>query len=120
MPNVTQGFANYLFGKSGQITASLRGRADACRQDYLAVTAAGAAKNKRRWETLLARTSSGPAELIGSQRPILLLDEATSSLDGATEVQLLKNLRAMTDRTVIIVTHRPAVLDYVDEEVRFG
>lgn len=68
MPNVTQGFANYLFGKSGQITASLRGRADACRQDYLAVTAAGAAKNKRRWETLLARTSSGPAELIGYSR----------------------------------------------------
>lgn len=60
------------------------------------------------------------ARAIYSQRPILLLDEATSSLDGATEVQLLKNLRAMTDRTVIIVTHRPAVLDYVDEEVRFG
>ena len=60
------------------------------------------------------------ARAIYSSRPILLLDEATSSLDGATEVQLLKNLRAMTDRTVIIVTHRPAVLDYVDEEVRFG
>ena len=59
------------------------------------------------------------ARAIYSDRPVLLLDEATSALDDATEKQLLKNLRAMTERTVIIVTHRSAVLDVTDTEVRF-
>ncbi len=47
------------------------------------------------------------ARAIFSQRPILLLDEATSALDAQTEEQMLQNLRDMTDRTVLIVTHRP-------------
>lgn len=59
------------------------------------------------------------ARAIYSDRPVLLLDEATSALDDATEKQLLKNLRAMTERTVIIVTHRSAVLDVTDTEIRF-
>jgi ATP-binding cassette subfamily B protein len=59
------------------------------------------------------------ARAIFSDRPILLLDEATSALDDDTEKQLLKNLRAMTERTVIIVTHRSAVLDVTDTEIRF-
>lgn len=59
------------------------------------------------------------ARAIYSDRPILLLDEATSALDEETEKLLLKNLRAMTDQTVIIVTHRPAVLEVTDQEVRF-
>lgn len=59
------------------------------------------------------------ARAIYSDRPVLLLDEATSALDDATEKQLLQNLRAMTDRTVIIVTHRSAVLDVTDTEIRF-
>ena len=59
------------------------------------------------------------ARAIYSNRPVLLLDEATSALDDATEKQLLKNLRAMTQRTVIIVTHRSAVLDVTDTEIRF-
>lgn len=59
------------------------------------------------------------ARAIFSNRPILLLDEATSALDEETEKLLLKNLRAMTDQTVIIVTHRPAVLEVTDQEVRF-
>ena len=59
------------------------------------------------------------ARAIYSDRPVLLLDEATSALDDATEKQLLQNLRAMTERTVIIVTHRSAVLDVTDTEIRF-
>lgn len=59
------------------------------------------------------------ARAIFSDRPVLLLDEATSALDDETEKQLLKNLRAMTERTVIIVTHRSAVLDVTDTEIRF-
>lgn len=59
------------------------------------------------------------ARAILSGRPVLLLDEATSALDGATETQLLKNLRAMTDRTVLIITHREAVLDFCDKRIHF-
>lgn len=59
------------------------------------------------------------ARAILSDRPILLLDEATSALDGATEVQLLQNLRAMTDRTVLIITHREAALAVCDREIHF-
>lgn len=57
------------------------------------------------------------ARAIYSNHPILLLDEATSSLDTRTEAKLLKNLRAMTDRTVVIVTHRRAALDICDREL---
>ena len=49
----------------------------------------------------------------------LFLDEATSSLDPVTEKQLLKNLRTMTDKTVIIVTHRTAALDFADRCIHF-
>lgn len=59
------------------------------------------------------------ARAIFSRRPILLLDEATSALDEETERKLLRNLRAMTDQTVIIVTHRTAVLEITDQDIRF-
>ena len=59
------------------------------------------------------------ARAVLSGRPILLLDEATSALDGATEEQLLKNLRAMTNRTVLIVTHREAALNFCDKRIHF-
>lgn len=59
------------------------------------------------------------ARAIFSQRPILLLDEATSALDEQTETTLLDNLRAMTDKTVIIVTHRPKALDITDKIIHF-
>jgi len=49
---------------------------------------------------------------------ILLLDEATSALDTDTERQLLHNLLSEEHRTVICVTHRPAVIDYCDQVVR--
>ena len=59
------------------------------------------------------------ARAIFSESPILVLDEATSALDDATEKQLLENLRALTDKTVIIVTHRAAALDICDRKVEF-
>ena len=59
------------------------------------------------------------ARAIFSERPIMLLDEATSALDEATEAKLLDNLRVMTDKTVIIVTHRPAALDITDKIITF-
>ncbi len=60
------------------------------------------------------------ARAILADRPVLLLDEATSALDEATEAKLLSNLRAMTDKTVIIVTHRPAALAVCDRQVGFA
>ena len=56
---------------------------------------------------------------IFSDSPILLLDEATSALDEATEKRLLENLRDLTDRTVIIVTHRKAALSICDRILNF-
>lgn len=60
------------------------------------------------------------ARAIYSERPVLLLDEATSALDARTEEAVLGNLRSMTDKTVIIVTHRPAALKLCDRQVAFG
>ena len=60
------------------------------------------------------------ARAIFSACPILILDEATSALDAETERQLLKNLRAMTDKTVLIVTHRPAALSVCNQQIVFG
>lgn len=59
------------------------------------------------------------ARAIFSDRPVLLLDEATSALDEETELRLLDNLRSMTDKTVILVTHRPAALEIADKIIRF-
>lgn len=60
------------------------------------------------------------ARAVFSDRPVLLLDEATSALDETTEAQLLANLRQMTDKTVLIVTHRPAALAIVDRTVELA
>lgn len=48
-------------------------------------------------------------------RPIMLFDEATSALDPETERQLLHNILSNHDKTVIFITHRPAVVDYSDQ-----
>ncbi|MBR0216536.1 MAG: ATP-binding cassette domain-containing protein, partial [Clostridia bacterium] len=59
------------------------------------------------------------ARAIFSRSPILLLDEATSALDEETERHLLENLRSMTDKSVVIVTHRPAALTICDRVLEF-
>ena len=59
------------------------------------------------------------ARAIFSDSPILLLDESTSALDADTERRLLENIRRMTDKTVVIVTHRDAALSICDRVLRF-
>ena len=59
------------------------------------------------------------ARAVYSGSPVLLLDEATSALDENTEARLLENLRQMTDKTVVIVTHRPAALGICDRVIEF-
>lgn len=63
-----------------------------------------------------AGLSEGQAQRIAVARALysgagfLLLDEATSALDEQTESRLLENIAAMDEKTVLIVTHRPAAL----------
>ncbi len=59
------------------------------------------------------------ARALFSERPIILLDEATASLDAATERRVLENIKALPGKTVIIVTHRSAALDYCDQVISF-
>ena len=68
MPNVTECLVDYLFNKATTITDEIKAKAEACREDYLAVTAAGAVKNRSHWERLLACTPDGTAELIGYEK----------------------------------------------------
>ena len=51
-------------------------------------------------------------------RAVMLFDEATSALDPDTERQLLQNILASHNRTIIFITHRPAVVDYCDQTLR--
>lgn len=62
--------------------------------------------------------SEGQAQRIAIARavlrdaPVLLLDEATSALDVATERQVLRNIiKQHPNKTCIVTTHRPSVLN---------
>ena len=48
-------------------------------------------------------------------RPVMVFDEATSALDPDTERQLLQNILSKHDKTILFITHRPAVIDYCDQ-----
>ena len=94
----------------------------ACAEEFVSELSDGA-------DTLLGERGTGLSEgqmqrlsiarAIFSGSPVLLLDEATSALDAETERRLLENLRAMTDKTVVIVTHRPAALTICDRVLDF-
>lgn len=53
-------------------------------------------------------------------RSVMLFDEATSALDPDTEQRLLRNILTDKRKTVIFVTHRPAVTDYCDQSITLG
>lgn len=55
-------------------------------------------------EGQIQRIAIARAVLTGA--PIVLLDEATSALDEVTEKKVLLNLKELTDRTFIFVTHK--------------
>lgn len=57
------------------------------------------------------------ARAILSKAPVILLDEATSALDEETELQLLKNLRGLRDKTCIIISHKKAAEDFCDRVI---
>ncbi len=53
-----------------------------------------------------------------SGAPIILLDEATSALDEATELKLLSNIRKLSDKTCILISHKKAANALCNKEVR--
>lgn len=54
------------------------------------------------------------ARALCSDAPILLLDEATSALDEATEEKMLSNIKALKDKTCIIISHKECALKLSD------
>ncbi|MGL4634880.1 MAG: ATP-binding cassette domain-containing protein [Beijerinckiaceae bacterium] len=61
------------------------------------------------------RQSLALARALVGNPPTLVLDEPTSDMDGRTELDVVKRLSAtLAGRTLILVTHKPALLDLVD------
>ena len=71
-------------------------------------------------ETLLGENGLGLSEgqiqrlavarAIYRDAPIILLDEATSALDEETECTILENIKRLSHKTCLIITHRPAAV----------
>ncbi|WP_186785752.1 thiol reductant ABC exporter subunit CydD [Streptomyces misionensis] len=56
-----------------------------------------------------------------ADRPLLVLDEPTAALDGVTEAEVVSAVRRLVvGRTVLVVVHRPALLEVADRVVRLG
>ncbi len=58
------------------------------------------------------------ARALITEAPVLLLDEATSALDETTETKVLENIRRMTGKTVLFITHRNTSLKACDRIIR--
>ncbi|WP_026919473.1 ABC transporter ATP-binding protein [Gordonia shandongensis] len=64
------------------------------------------------------RQRVGLARALAKPAGLLLIDEATSALDVVTERAVVDSLRRIRgDRTVVIVTHRPALVSLADSVV---
>lgn len=60
----------------------------------------------------------GIARALYKKPEVLILDEATSALDGETSEKVLQNLKkAMSGKTVILITHNEKTLKYCDQVV---
>ena len=69
------------------------------------------------------RLSGGQRQIVAIARALLtapkllLLDEPSSMIDPATEQRLIARLRALPDTTIVLVTHRMAMLALIDRLV---
>jgi thiol reductant ABC exporter CydD subunit len=67
------------------------------------------------------RQRVGLARAFLRQAPLLLLDEPTANLDGATEDEVLADLRrVLRGRTALLVAHRPALVALADRVLELG
>ena len=58
------------------------------------------------------------ARALLADAPVIVLDEPTAHLSADTAQQLVADmLTATSDRTVLLITHRPEGLDLVDEVI---
>lgn len=111
------------------------GRPDATREEVVAAAKKAGAEEFIRnleggYEYRIAQNaknlSGGQAQRIALARAylatpeILLLDEPTSALDLATEAEIIQELAKLRGHTLILSTHRPAVLKFVDRVVNIG
>ena len=123
MSGTIRGIVSFADPAAAQDEARLaRALRIACAADFVAELEQGA-------DTVLGERGTGLSEgqmqriaiarAVFADCPVMLLDEATSALDEATERQVLHNLREMTDKTVLIVTHRPAALSICDRVIAF-
>lgn len=67
-------------------------------------------------EGQVQRVAIARAILTGA--PVILLDEATSALDEATELKLLDNIKKLSDKTCILISHKKAANAVCNKEVR--
>jgi ABC-type bacteriocin/lantibiotic exporter with double-glycine peptidase domain len=102
------------------------GQPDACREDIVAAARLAGAdefigKLRHGYETVLAEgarsLSAGQRQKLALARgflrrvPVLLLDEPTAHLDPVSADRVIAAVEGqLTDRTVILVTHRPLPL----------
>jgi len=69
------------------------------------------------------RLSGGQRQIVAIARALLmrpkllLLDEPSSMIDPATEQKLIARLRGLKDTTIVVVTHRMAMLALIDRLV---
>ena len=63
----------------------------------------------------------GIARALCAARPIVLLDEPTAGLDAETEEHVLRTLTEFAHRrTLIVSSHRPAVMAWADHTITLG
>ena len=119
---------------SGSIRDNIRFYRDSCTEEKIALCAEIAQMGEflqelpKGLDTVLKEGGEGLSEgqiqriaiarACLSDAPVLLLDEATSALDEATEAAVLRRLKALTDKTCIIVSHKQAAFSVCDKIAR--
>ncbi len=57
------------------------------------------------------------ARAIYKNAPVIIMDEPTSALDSKTELEFLKSLSNLEGVTLIIISHKPVLSNYVDKVI---